>query len=348
MQKSTVLFLAILLIATLVCPSPGAAQTPEGGVVRAALFYSPTCPHCQQVIEEVLPPLLREYGDRLQIVGIDISQPNGQNFYQAAVNKFVIGPDRQGVPTMIIGDKVLVGADEIPQELPGLIKTYLSSGGVDWPAVPGLAEAIGRLTPEPRATPTAAPAGEGGPAGPGQVTPTRDPLANTIAIVVLLGMIVAVAYSVWIIALKGEQLLKPRKANPSQLRSWAIPLLALIGLGIASYLTYVKFTHTAAICGPVGDCDAVQDSPYSLLFGMPVALLGALSYLAVLFLWAGRTTLKGRPARLASLGLLGMVMFGTLFSIYLTYLEPFVIGAVCSWCLGSAVTMTGLLLVSTS
>jgi uncharacterized membrane protein len=101
------------------------------------------------------------------------------------------------------------------------------------------------------------------------------------------------------------------------------------------------------VCGPVGDCDAVQTSVYSELFGIPVAVLGALSYLGILALWAVSHLGRDQAADLARLGLFGLALVGSLFSLYLTFLEPFVIGAVCAWCLASAVTMTLILLLAT-
>jgi uncharacterized membrane protein len=103
-------------------------------------------------------------------------------------------------------------------------------------------------------------------------------------------------------------------------------VLALFGLGVASYLAYTKLADTAVVCGPVGDCDAVQTSVYSELLGIPVALLGGLSYLGILGLWVVSRLGRGQAADLARLGLYGLALVGTLFSLYLTFLEPFVIG----------------------
>jgi len=127
-----------------------------------------------------------------------------------------------------------------------------------------------------------------------------------------------------------------------------IPLLCLLGLGVAGYLTYVETQNVAAVCGPVGDCNAVQASPYARLFGfLPVGLLGMIGYVAILAAWAvgrfGRGSLASL-ANLAALALLGMALFGVLFSLYLTYLELYVIRAICAWCLSSAVIMALLLL----
>ena len=120
----------------------------------------------------------------------------------------------------------------------------------------------------------------------------------------------------------------------------AIPILALIGLGVALYLTYVETTQALAICGPVGDCNTVQSSSYAKLFGFfPVGLLGALGFAAMLAAWGWQHWRSDRLAKLAGPALFGMALFGTVFSIYLTYLELFVIHAVCIWCLTSAVIM---------
>lgn len=107
----------------------------DGPVVYAVLFYSPTCPHCHQVMEEDLPPLERKYGKQLQILEVDTSTPEGRELFYAALAHFQI--DSAGVPLMVIGDIVLRGSAEIPQYLPTIIEYGLEQGGVDWPAIPG-------------------------------------------------------------------------------------------------------------------------------------------------------------------------------------------------------------------
>ncbi|MCX7707611.1 MAG: vitamin K epoxide reductase family protein, partial [Anaerolineae bacterium] len=117
-----------------------------------------------------------------------------------------------------------------------------------------------------------------------------------------------------------------------------IPILAVAGLGVALYLTYVETTNTQAVCGPVGNCNEVQASPFAKLFGvLPVGLLGAVGYVAILAAWAFGRFGKGTWLRLAPFAILGMTLFGVLFSIYLTYLELFIIRAGCIWCVTSAV-----------
>ncbi len=125
-----------------------------------------------------------------------------------------------------------------------------------------------------------------------------------------------------------------------------IPILSVLGLGVALYLTYVETQNVAAVCGPVGDCNAVQASPFAKLFGfLPVGLLGAVGYVGILAAWFVARA-NGSLSRIASLALFGMALFGVLFTIYLTYLELFVINAVCIWCLSSAVIMAVVLILS--
>jgi uncharacterized membrane protein len=323
-------------------------------VVRAVLFYSPTCPHCQLVINDTLLPLLDKYGNQLQIIGLDISQPQGQQLFLNALNKF--GLDRGGVPFLVIDNIHLVGSVEIPERFPGMVETYLKQGGVDWPDISGLSDIL--PTPTEPASPlaTLAPAS----VSPAVVTPTatpalglsheddptwrerfaHDPAGNTLAVLVLAGMLGAL---VWAVKLFQNTTGASIKGN------WArsIPVLCAVGFGVAGYLAYVETAHVDAVCGPVGDCNTVQQSEYARLFGiLPIGVLGLMGYAAILIAWGITHYGTGRLANLAVLSMFVMTASGTLFSIYLTFLEPFVIGATCAWCLTSAVLMTILMLLS--
>ena len=77
-----------------------------------------------------------------------------------------------------------------------------------------------------------------------------------------------------------------------------------------------------------------------------IGVLGVFGYLAILAAWIVRRMRLERWSNLAALAIFGMTLGGTLFSLYLTYLEPFVIKAVCMWCISSAVIMTLLLLLN--
>jgi uncharacterized membrane protein len=80
---------------------------------------------------------------------------------------------------------------------------------------------------------------------------------------------------------------------------------------------------------------------------LPIGVVGMVGYLAILIVWWAGRWKKNDLGQFSSLVLLGITLFGVIFSLYLTYLEPFVIGAVCAWCLTSAVIITALLLLVT-
>ncbi|MEA2272848.1 MAG: hypothetical protein QOI98_1556 [Solirubrobacteraceae bacterium] len=116
---------------------------------------------------------------------------------------------------------------------------------------------------------------------------------------------------------------------------FAIALLALIGLAVASYLTYVHYAGIKPLCLASGGCEQVQSSRYAKVGGVPVAVLGLVGYAGILAsLW-----IRGELGR-AMTACLALVGFG--FSAYLTYREVFTIKAICQWCVGSAVVMTAL------
>ena len=114
-------------------------------------------------------------------------------------------------------------------------------------------------------------------------------------------------------------------------------VLAIVGLGVAAYLTYV---HYAGIKPACTSCVKVQTSVWSKLAGVPVALLGLIGYAGIL---ASLLAPDREETRLATLALT-LIGFG--FSCYLTYRELFSIHAICEWCASSAVVLTLLFISS--
>jgi uncharacterized membrane protein len=114
--------------------------------------------------------------------------------------------------------------------------------------------------------------------------------------------------------------------------------LALVSVAAAAYLTYTKLVGELPACGPLRGCETVSSSPYSEVLGVPVALFGlGLSSLITIasVRWWRSADRRGLYAAYG-LGLLGIFAVG-----YLTYLELFVIHAVCVWCVGYAASVVG-------
>jgi uncharacterized membrane protein len=117
-------------------------------------------------------------------------------------------------------------------------------------------------------------------------------------------------------------------------------VLAYVGTGIAGYLTYVHYAGIQPVCAVAHGCEKVQTSDWSELAGVPVALLGLLTYVLIVIVLYVR-----REAAVLAAAALSLTGFG--FSAYLTYRELFTIHAVCIWCVASAIVMTLLAVVTT-
>lgn len=345
--------------------APPSAQASDP-VVRAVLFFSPTCGHCHYVIDEVLPGLFESSGGapevlydetlpvgevafilidngRLQVLLVDVTVENGVQLFHAASE--ALGIESQGVPRLVVGDEVMIGSVEIPERFPAILADSLDTGStIDWPNIAGVEAAVASVGYATSPTTTAPPNGAE-PDRPPATLPAgqqasmgdrfrQDPAGNTISLIVLIVMVGVLA------------------ATPARLRSkatpaspgWDIPLLALAGLAVAGYLAFIEVAGNTAVCGPVGDCNTVQQSEYARLFGvLPIGVAGVAGYIGVIVAWSVARRTGTRLADIATVALLGGAIVGTLFSAYLTFLEPFVIGATCMWCITSALVITAIL-----
>jgi uncharacterized membrane protein len=117
-------------------------------------------------------------------------------------------------------------------------------------------------------------------------------------------------------------------------------VVALAGLGVAGYLTYVHYRPAALLCTAGGGCETVQESDYAELLGIPVALLGLVGYVTVLALVVWDTALARTLTAAIALTAAG-------FAVYLIVLQAFVIDAWCVWCLVNDLVVVPLLALLT-
>lgn len=119
--------------------------------------------------------------------------------------------------------------------------------------------------------------------------------------------------------------------------------LAVLGALAAAYLAYTKLVGEVPACGPLRGCETVSTSPYAELLGIPVAAFGLVMSVIVA---AAATWWWRRRDRRALYVAYGLGLLGLFAVAYLTYLEIFVIRAVCAWCVGYAVTVVAGWLVA--
>lgn len=125
---------------------------------------------------------------------------------------------------------------------------------------------------------------------------------------------------------------------------WAVVATSLAGMAVSGYLLWHKLAGGALVCLTGHGCDVVNASPYSMLFGIPVAGVGLAAYLALAIL--GTLWALGAGAGWAALGAFGVALAGFLYSAYLTWIEAAVLRAYCTWCLFSAGLMTAELVLT--
>lgn len=334
MKKLTLLLtLFTLIFATRPVHALDAAQEAEPVIY---LFWGDGCPHCATA-----KPALRALAERLNVelreYEVWYSPENQKLFFDMAA---ALGFQPQAVPTIIIGERYWEGyAKSIEAQIEAAIADCRKNGCPDPGA--GLIPAPVSTDSQPApAEPTATPLPLDAP--PLDIMPpspegTRDN-GFVVAIFTMVVMAAALIYTL-VAFVQGKSFPLPAWAD------WLIPTVIVFGIGVAGYLSYVETQEVAAVCGPVGDCNAVQNSPYATLFGvLPVGVLGLLGYLGLLTAWLTRKYIP-KLEKTAAMAFLYMALFAVVFSLYLTYLEPFVIKAVCMWCITSAWLVTLLLLL---
>jgi len=302
------------------------ASPPSNAVVRMILFSTLDCNACELTVRQAISPLQETYAGQLEFRMVDVVTAQDVDYLYQVAAQFGVAQEYVDLPLVIIGEHILID-QEIAAKLPALIEEYLAQGGVDFASLPPRRDAT--ITPAP-ATLSA------------EIVAPAAIRSNgfTLAIVIIALMAAALIYSIIAFTL-GKAFSLPAWSD------WLIPVLIVTGIGVAGYLSYVETQSVEAMCGPVGDCNTVQQSRYAKLFGvLPIGVFGLLGYPGLLTAWLARR-FAPKLEKPAAIGFWGMAFFAVIFSLYLTYLEPFVIKAVCLWCLSSSVIATLLLLLGT-
>jgi uncharacterized membrane protein len=369
--------LGLLLLGLLLWVIPLQAQDT---IVYGIFFYSPTCPHCHEVIDNHWDNIQSEFGNQLKVLFVDVTTESGSQRMRRTLAE--MGIPSNSVPMLIIGTDVLLGSIDIPTRTPPLVRAGLANGGIAYPPVTGIENwfeqefGVSEQTSFDLAN----------------LTFASDKIANSLAVLVLIALVVSlltiiiaisnaalrdtilgtldsfvvIGCTVFGMILAFSILISNTPSMPIQLlaagvatafgailvslfvqpidapkATWLIPMLLLVGLSIAGYLTYIKFTTSPVSCGAIGNCGAVQHSDYAQVFGIPIGVLGLVGYSVLLVIWFGSQYAENDI--LWQKVLFGLTLCGVAFSAYLTFLEPFVIGATCVWCLLSAQVMLMLL-----
>ena len=130
------------------------------------------------------------------------------------------------------------------------------------------------------------------------------------------------------------------------MRRMIIAALALIGAFVALYLTLYKMGAIGHLACGLGGCERVNTSKWAIFAGAPVAAWGLAFYIATFIVALVGTSPSWAERREITYLLAAMSFVGVVFSAWLTYLELYVIDAICKYCVTSAVIVTAIFIVS--
>ena len=143
MRKAFPSFLLVLLILlAMAVPARAGAASAGQPVVRAAMFWMDGCPFCKVVMTDFLPGLQAQYGSQLELTLIELATVEKVDQFYALGAAYGLMKTQLNTPLVLIGSHILIGADQISNQMPSLVTEYLAAGGVDFPASPMLAEML--------------------------------------------------------------------------------------------------------------------------------------------------------------------------------------------------------------
>jgi uncharacterized membrane protein len=269
-MRNVLTLLVVVLLMAAAIDSPVSAE--DEPVVNVVILWMDGSPHCHDVLDNALPPMQQQYGDQLNILLVEVETiEDAEQLYQLG-ESVGLSKDQIGVPFLVIGDEVLIGSNQIRTHLADLLETYLAAGGAAIPANPALVPFLPEGTETVDLSNTAT-----------DLFSAEAENGFALAIVILVGMVLSLGYAA--VTLWRSRQGAPVTEPPAWTQS-ALPLLAVAGLIVTGYLAYVETQAVTAVCGPVGDYNAVQTSEFAYLFGIPIGVLGVVGYLAILAVWA--------------------------------------------------------------
>jgi uncharacterized membrane protein len=136
-----------------------------------------------------------------------------------------------------------------------------------------------------------------------------------------------------------HRMLQPRTDKLDRVLFWGSVVFSILGALDAIYLLVYKLTGNNQMCLGNGGCHNVNFSPYSEISGIPVSVFGLLAFLAIFAILLFEQRLKVAKEN-GPLGIFGISLGGLAFTAYLTYLEIYVIKAICPFCVASAILIT--------
>jgi uncharacterized membrane protein len=292
--------------------------------VNVVLFWSPTCPHCHDVIENILPPIQEKFKNKLLITYIMLYKENQVVPFYKLASEYGVKQGDIGVPFMIIGNKVLIGTDEIKKDMPNLIQDGIKRGGVPFPEKVLNSEFAKYVDIK--------------------AVENKSFEGKPYAIFTIFFLLIVVLYS--LLSLKFKTLIKHITFFKA-IRNYLIPIFIFMGFLISIYLFHLETTDSSAMCILFSGCNIVQQSSFSHLFGIiPIALLEIFAYCVFFALWVYSYKLnKFKIFCFDSRKVLfWFSLMTTAVAMCLTTLEIFIIKASCVYCIISSIII-GLLLI---
>ncbi len=115
-------------------PRPAAEPTAATPVVRVVLFWAEGCGHCEEVLDGALPALQRQHPAQVEARLVEVVSLEDVSAFFAVAEGYGYPRGKAAVPFLLVGDRALMGVEQIERELPALVAELLAAGGADWPA----------------------------------------------------------------------------------------------------------------------------------------------------------------------------------------------------------------------